>query len=110
MRSWDLDPALLRATFEHYQDPALYDHEYRRRRADVNFYRRTVAEHGKDALELGCGTGRVLVPLVRDGARVVGVDAAQPMLRAAAARLSRLSPAARARVHLVRADFRRYAL
>ena len=32
-------PALERGTSEHYQDPELYDHEYRRRRADVNWYR-----------------------------------------------------------------------
>ena len=39
-----LDPFDLEAgTREHYDDPALYDFEYRRRRADVNHYRRVAA-------------------------------------------------------------------
>lgn len=103
--------AQLRAgTVEHYEDPWLYDHEYRRRRADVNFYRALAAAHGRHVLELGCGSGRVLEPLCRDGARVVGLDASQPMLRRCAERLARLRPAARARAHLARGDFRRFAL
>ena len=47
---------------------------------------------GKRAiLELGCGSGRAALPLVRDGWRVVGVDAvADDARRAAAARLERV--------------------
>src|SRR5690349_15644866 len=77
-------------TREHYEDPALYDHEYRRRRVDVAHYRALVAEElgdrsagrrrGPDVLELGCGTGRLLLPLARDGFSIVGVDASRPML------------------------------
>ena len=95
-----------RATFEHYADPWLYDHEYRRRRADVNWYRARARSLGGDVLELGCGSGRVLVPLVRDGLHVVGVDASQPMLVRCQERLARLAPSARDRARLVRADFR----
>lgn len=97
-------------TVEHYLDPDLYDHEYRRRRADVNYYRALAAAHGRDVLELGCGSGRLLVPLVRDGARVVGLDYSQPMLRRCGERISRLRPAARERAQLVRGDFRRFHL
>ena len=52
---------------EHYLDAALYDYEYRRRRADVSFYRELARRRGADRiLELGAGTGRVTVPLARD--------------------------------------------
>lgn len=37
-------------------------------------------------LELGCGTGRVLLPLAEAGHTVTGVDSSQPMLDVAAAR------------------------
>lgn len=37
-------------------------------------------------LELGCGTGRVLLPLAQAGHEVIGVDASQPMLDVAAGR------------------------
>jgi len=57
---------------EHFEDAALYDHDYRRRRADVQFYRTLAAEHGGPVLDLACGTGRIMVPLLRDGHTVVG--------------------------------------
>jgi SAM-dependent methyltransferase len=113
MQSYDPEPArraqLHAATVEHYQDAALYDHEYRRRRADVNYYR-ALARGASEVLELGCGSGRLLVPLVRDGVRAVGLDYSQPMLRRCAERLARLKPAARSRALLVRGDFRGFAL
>ncbi len=104
MESYDLDAG----TEEHYADPALYDFEYRRRRADVNHYRRlarTLAGEGP-ILELGSGTGRLSLPLVRDGHRVVGIDLAAGMLRHAAAKAAH-RPRLRERLLLVRADMRR---
>ena len=95
---------------EHYADPELYDHEYRRRRADVNFYRQMARDHGGPILELGCGTGRVLTALCRDGHRVIGLDRSRPMLEVARARVARLGRAARRRADLVQADFRAFAL
>src|SRR6185369_12887416 len=59
---------------EHYLDAALYDYEYRRRRADVVFYRelarRRLGQRGR-ILELGAGSGRVTIPLARAGHEVV---------------------------------------
>jgi SAM-dependent methyltransferase len=100
------------ATSEHYVDAPLYDYEYRHRRADVNFYRRLAAQHapGGPILELGCGTGRVLTALARDGHRVIGMDLADAMLERAAARVAKLPRVARGRVQVVRADMRSFAL
>ncbi|MSP61723.1 MAG: class I SAM-dependent methyltransferase [Myxococcales bacterium] len=113
MKRYDPDAARRRqlheATVEHYQDPDLYDHEYRRRRADVNYYRSLAAATGRDVLELGSGSGRLLIPLLRDGARAVGLDYSQPMLHRCQDRTLRLRPAVRARATLVRGDFRRFA-
>jgi SAM-dependent methyltransferase len=100
---------------EHFEDAALYDFEYRRRRSDVNFYRRLVNDRMAfgdpgPVLDLACGSGRLLVPLLRDGHTVVGVDRAATMLAAASRRVARLSPARRARCLLVREDLRRLAL
>jgi 2-polyprenyl-3-methyl-5-hydroxy-6-metoxy-1,4-benzoquinol methylase len=62
---------------EHYADAALYDYEYRRRRADVTFYRELAQKRlggpGR-ILDLGAGSGRVTIPLARDGHTVVGLD------------------------------------
>jgi GDP-mannose 6-dehydrogenase len=48
----------------------------------VNWYRELAKRlaPGGPILELGCGTGRVLAPLARDGHRVIGVDVDQHKL------------------------------
>ena len=90
-----------------FQDAALYDWEYRRRRDDVRFYCTLADERGGPILDLGCGTGRLMLPLLRAGHVVVGVDRAPAMLARAAARVRRLAPRARRRALLVRGDLRR---
>jgi len=95
---------------EPFEDAALYDWEYRRRRDDVAFYRTLAAERSGPVLDLGCGTGRLLIPLLRDGHVVIGIDQSRPMLARAAQRLHRTSAATRARALLLRADLRRFAL
>jgi ubiquinone/menaquinone biosynthesis C-methylase UbiE len=47
---------------------------------DVAFYRALAQASGGPVLELGCGTGRVLLPIARDGVACVGVDASRDML------------------------------
>jgi SAM-dependent methyltransferase len=101
-----LAAALDAGTVEHYRDAALYDHDYGRRREDVRYYRALARQVGGPILELGCGTGRLLVPLLRDGHKVFGVDLAEPMLARLRERIARLSPEARGRATIKRADFR----
>lgn len=77
---------LARGTAEHYVDAALYDFEYRNRDDDVAWYRRlarrTANVHSGDhpILELGAGTGRVTLPLARDGHHVIALDRMPAML------------------------------
>jgi SAM-dependent methyltransferase len=98
---------------EHFVDADLYDYEYRRRRADINFYRQLARNRMEFAagtiLDLACGSGRLLLPLARDGHGVVGIDRSRKMLAAAARRLDRLAPGRRRRCALVRADLRAFA-
>jgi len=103
---YDLDAG----TSEHYLDAALYDFEYRRRRADVNHYRalahRFAGGDGIGIVEIGSGTGRLVAPLARDGHEIVGIDRSASMLAEAKARVARLPRRAQGRVRLVRADMR----
>lgn len=71
-------------------------------RRDVPFWRRVAAEANGTVLELGCGTGRISLPLARAGVSLVGVDRSEPMLARAAARASRIART----VPFVRADIR----
>jgi ubiquinone/menaquinone biosynthesis C-methylase UbiE len=52
-------------------------------RRDVPFWRRVAAETDGPVLELGCGTGRVSLPLARAGIELVGIDRSAPMLQRA---------------------------
>jgi ubiquinone/menaquinone biosynthesis C-methylase UbiE len=47
---------------------------------DEDFYRQAISESGEPALEIGCGTGRLLLRYVEDGFDVEGVDPSAAML------------------------------
>ncbi len=49
---------------------------------DVEFYRSLARDCGAPVLELGCGTGRVLLPIAQDGGACTGLDASPGMLEA----------------------------
>jgi SAM-dependent methyltransferase len=95
---------------EHYADAALYDYEYRRRRADVTFYRELAKRHGGGKptriLELGAGSGRVTIPLARDGHTVVGIDQSRAMLDKLRARVEALPKSVAPRVIALEGDLR----
>jgi ubiquinone/menaquinone biosynthesis C-methylase UbiE len=59
-------------------------------RRDVPFWRRVAAEADGPVLELGCGTGRVSLPLARAGIDLVGIDRSDSMLMRAVRRAKAL--------------------
>ena len=64
-----------------YQDIAhLYDHEHDAVTADIELYQELAMLAGNDVLDLGCGTGRVMAPLLGAGLQVTGIDASESML------------------------------
>jgi ubiquinone/menaquinone biosynthesis C-methylase UbiE len=76
-------------------------------RRDVPFWQRLAAGVRGRVLELGCGTGRIALPLARAGVRLVGIDRSAPMLARAATRAKRLRPTGgRRRLTLIRGDMR----
>jgi SAM-dependent methyltransferase len=60
---------------------------------DIEFYRSLAREAGGPVLELGCGSGRVLLPIAREGFACTGLDASSDMLE----QLRRNGPAAHLR-------------
>jgi SAM-dependent methyltransferase len=85
---------------------AFYDWENAQtvQRRDVAFWQRLAAAADGPVLELGCGTGRITVPVARLGGEVIGIDRSAPMLERAARKLRRARLAPRA--SLVRGDIR----
>src|SRR5262245_18643162 len=62
-------------------------------RRDVPFWTRVASEANGRVLELGCGTGRVTLPIARAGIPIVGVDRSAPMLQRAVRRAAALKRA-----------------
>ena len=70
---------------------AFYDWENAQtvQRRDVRFWERLAAAAKGPVLELGCGTGRISVPVARAGVSLVGIDRSEPMLARARRKLGR---------------------
>jgi SAM-dependent methyltransferase len=79
-------------------------------RPDVDFYVRYATEAGGPVLELGCGTGRVLIPTAQAGCELVGLDLAQNMLARCREKLRAQPTEVRSRVRLVQGDMREFDL
>jgi SAM-dependent methyltransferase len=77
---------------------------------DVGFFRRLATAANGPVLELGCGTGRVTVPLAEAGISIVGLDRSRPMLDMADRRRRSLAPDVQRRLRFVEADMRDFRL
>jgi len=77
---------------------------------DLPFWRSVAAAVSGPVLDLGAAVGRVAIPLARDGHEVWALDGSADMLAALRDALAGEDAAVAARVHMVRADLRAFAL
>lgn len=105
-KDFDLDAG----TRDLYRDPLYYDHEYKDRTEDANFYAAAYVEVDDWVLELGVGSGRIATRAVRRGAKIIGLDLSIDMLRLAQAKKRGLPAAKRANLQLAMADMRSFSL
>jgi SAM-dependent methyltransferase len=61
--------------------PELYHAHHSRHNEDLPFWLNLAARQGGPVVELGCGTGRVLIPLANAGYNMVGIDHDPAMLQ-----------------------------
>jgi SAM-dependent methyltransferase len=92
-------------TAEFYDNVTLYQN-----RPDVDFYVECAKEIGGPVLELGCGTGRVLLPTAREGISITGLDRSPSMLDECRKRLADEPKDVQERVRLFEADMRHFEL
>ena len=69
-----------RAPRSPYDDPELYDLVFREFDMDLEFWRALARAARGPVLELGCGSGRLTLPMLEAGADVDGLDSSRPML------------------------------
>ena len=77
---------------------------------DTECYCDLARQHGGPVLEIGCGTGRILLAIARAGVEIHGVDNSAPMLAALKQSLTREKPETRDSVSLHAADMRDFRL
>jgi SAM-dependent methyltransferase len=101
-----------RGSYEEYAVTAdLYDYVVQyRTRADVDFFVDTARASGGPVLEVGCGTGRVLIPTARAGIEIVGLDLSPHMLQVCRERVQNEPEGVRSRIQLIQADMRNFDL
>ncbi|MBN1265115.1 MAG: class I SAM-dependent methyltransferase [Anaerolineales bacterium] len=81
-----------------------------RERQDIAFYVEESKRTEGEVLEVGCGTGRVLLPAARAGCRITGLDLSTEMLKVCRASLAQEPPEVRDRVSLHQDDMRSFDL
>ena len=86
----------------------VYDSVYAYVTDDIPFYIDEARSAGGSVLELGCGTGRVAIPIAQAGIEIVGLDSSPAMLEVARRKAEKASGARGLR--LVEADMRDFSL
>lgn len=92
-------------------EASIYDKVYAEIRADIPFWQELAREYCREdgeALELACGTLRVMLPVAEAGVKVMGIDESPYMLDLAQKKLDAASPEIRARVVLQQGDMRAF--
>jgi SAM-dependent methyltransferase len=88
----------------------LYEYRATGLDGDVQFYVAEAQRAGSPVLELGCGTGRILIPVAQAGVAVTGLDLSVPMLDIARRKVAALDADTQDRIELVEGDMRRFSL
>ena len=96
---------------QYYNSAHLYDYDNKELlRDDLPFYKGYAEQTGGPILELGCGTGRLTLPLAEAGFEIDGLDLSQPMLSVFAQKLAQQSAAIQQRVRLHHANMAAFEL
>ncbi len=77
---------------------------------DEAFYVEEAQKAGGNVLEIGCGTGRIMIPIAESGVNIVGLDSAPAMLEVARDKIAGLSDETRRRIQIVEDDMRTFQL
>lgn len=91
-------------------DARFYDYYSLGLEGDVEFYVAEAKRAQGPVLELGCGTGRITIPIAEAGIPIVGLDRAPAMLARAHKKIAQLPAKTRRRIKLVPGDMRDFDL
>lgn len=86
-----------------------YDAENAGKNDDIALYLQLAEEYGDPIIDIGCGTGRVMIPLAQQGYEIHGIDY-EPAMLEYAERARKSSPHLRQKMTLHLGDVQTYAL
>ena len=90
---------------DYYDDVSAYN-----TRTDIKFFVEYAKELGGEVLELGCGTGRVLIPTAEAGIKITGFDLSDFMLNKCREKVEILSTAVKNRITLTQGNMSNFNL
>ncbi len=91
-------------------DAGIYDSFSTGLDGDKAFYVEEARKAGGPVLEIGCGTGRIMIPIAEAGVPIVGLDQAPAMLEVARRKIAGLPEETRQRIQIVEGDMRTFSL
>ncbi len=77
-----------------------YDYEQANFIKDIPFYTDYARSCGGEVLELGCGSGRILIPIAEAGIKITGLDVSPAMLNIAQKKIDPLDKNIQRNIHL----------
>lgn len=95
----------------HQLEASIYDRVYAGIKADIPFWQELAREYcgeNGEALELACGTLRVMLPVAQAGVRVTGIDESPFMLELAQKKIDAAPPDVQARLGIEQGDMRAF--
>ena len=87
----------------------VYDSVYAYVTEDIPFYVEEARRSGGPVLELGCGTGRVAIPIAHAGVEIVGLDLSEAMLEVAGRKMTAAGQLGQ-KLTLIKGDMRDFSL
>ena len=94
----------------YYDDWAeIYDSIYSYVTEDIRFFVEESINYGGPILELGCGTGRITIPIAEAGVEITGLDISNKMLMKFNHKLQ-LMKLNKSKINLINADMRNFSL
>ena len=91
-------------------DAGIYDSISTGLEGDEAFYVEEAVKAGGPVLELGCGTGRITIPIAEAGVPIVGLDQAPAMLEVARRKIAGLPEETGRRIQIFEGDMRVFDL
>ena len=87
---------------------SIYDQYFTGVEGDVAFYSNEASRHAGRVLEIGCGTGRITIPLAQSGVSVTGLDNSPEMISVLKAKLIDLPAEVNNHIQIKQADMRTF--